>query len=83
MSILDKVKIGNSVQVNLELSKDRFDIMILNASKNQVNQRIDTFQMNVNDLRLATLENLKLASEKVSLLNKLEDFNILFQSILK
>ena len=23
MSILDKVKIGNSVQVNLELSKDR------------------------------------------------------------
>ena len=24
MSILDKVKIGNSVQVNLELSKDRF-----------------------------------------------------------
>ena len=24
MSILDKVKIGNSVQINLELSKDRF-----------------------------------------------------------
>ena len=55
-------------------------IMVLNASKNEVNQRIDTFQMNVNDLRSATLANLKLASEKVSLINKLEDFNILFQN---
>ena len=55
-------------------------IMVLNASKNQVNQRADTSQMKVNDLRLATLENLKLASEKVSSLNNLEDFNILFQN---
>lgn len=58
-------------------------IMILNASENQVNQRIDTSQMNLNDLRLATLENLKLASEKVSLIDKLEDFNILYQNPLK
>ena len=58
-------------------------IMILNASENQVNQRIDTSQMNVNDLRLATLENLKLSSEKVSLIDKLEDFNILYQNPLK
>ena len=58
-------------------------IMILNASENQVNQRIDTSQMNVNDLRLATLENLKLSSEKVSLINKFEDFNILYQNPLK
>ena len=57
--------------------------MILNASENQVNQRIDTSQMNVNDLRLATLENLKLSSEKVSLINKFEDFNILYQNPLK
>jgi uncharacterized damage-inducible protein DinB len=55
-------------------------IMVLNASKNQVNQRADTSQMKVNDLRLATLENLKLASEKVSSINNLEDFNILFQN---
>ncbi len=55
-------------------------IMVLNASKNEVNQRRDTFQMNVNDLRSATLANLKLASEKVSLLNELEDFNILFEN---
>ena len=55
-------------------------IMVLNASKNQVNQRADTSQMKVNDLRLATLENLELASEKVSSLNNLEDFNILFQN---
>ena len=55
-------------------------IMVLNASKNQVNQRADTSQMKVNDLRLATLENLKLASEKISSLNNLEDFNILFQN---
>ncbi len=55
-------------------------IMVLNVSKNEVNQRRDTFQMNVNDLRSATLANLKLASEKVSLLNELEDFNILFEN---
>ena len=58
-------------------------IMILNASKNQVNQRIDTSQMNINELRLATLENLKLASQKVSLINNLKDFNMLFQNPLK
>ena len=31
MSILDKVKVGNSVQINLELSKDRLSKEILDA----------------------------------------------------
>jgi len=31
MSILDKVKIGNSVQINLELSKDRLSIETIDA----------------------------------------------------
>ena len=31
MSILDKAKIGNSVQINLELSKDRFNKEIIDA----------------------------------------------------
>ena len=31
MSILDKVKIGNSVQINLELSKDRFSNETIDA----------------------------------------------------
>ena len=31
MSILDKTKIGNSVQINLELSKDRFTKEIVDA----------------------------------------------------
>ena len=31
MSILDKAKIGNSVQINLELSKDRFTKEIVDA----------------------------------------------------
>jgi len=31
MSILNKVKIGNSVQVNLELSKDRLTKEIIDA----------------------------------------------------
>ena len=31
MSILDKAKIGNSVQVNLELSKDRLTKEVINA----------------------------------------------------
>ena len=31
MSILDKVKIGNSVQINLELSKDRFTKEVVDA----------------------------------------------------
>ena len=31
MSILDKVKVGNTVRVNLELSKDRLDKDIINA----------------------------------------------------
>ena len=31
MSILDKVQIGNSVQVNLELSRDRLDKEIIDA----------------------------------------------------
>ena len=31
MSILDKAKIGGSVQINLELSKDRLDKVVLDA----------------------------------------------------
>ena len=31
MSILDKVKIGNSVQVNIELSKDRLNKETIDA----------------------------------------------------
>ena len=31
MSILDKVKIGNSVQINLELTKDRLNKEIIDA----------------------------------------------------
>ena len=31
MSILDKAKIGNSVQINLELSKDRFTKEVIDA----------------------------------------------------
>ena len=33
MSILDKAKIGNSVQINLELSKDRFTKEVVDAIK--------------------------------------------------
>ena len=33
MSILDKVKIGNFVQVNIELSKDRLSKEVINAIK--------------------------------------------------
>ena len=33
MSILDNVKIGNSVQVNLELSKDRLTKEVVDAIK--------------------------------------------------
>ena len=33
MSILDKTKIGNSVQINLELSKDRFTKEVVDAIK--------------------------------------------------
>ena len=33
MSILDKVQIGNSVQINLELSKDRLNKEIIDAIK--------------------------------------------------
>jgi len=33
MSFLDRAKIGNSVRVNLELSKDRLDNEIINAIK--------------------------------------------------
>ena len=58
----------------------KLSCMILNASKNQVNQRRGPIQMTVNDLRSSTLDNLKLASEKMVLIDKLEDFNILFQN---
>ena len=54
--------------------------MILNASKNQVNERRNLFQMTANELRSATLDNLKLASEEIVLVDCMEELNILFQS---
>ena len=54
--------------------------MILNASKNQVNERRNLFQMTANELRSATLDNLKLASEEIVLVDSMEELNILFQS---
>lgn len=54
--------------------------MILNASKNQVNERINPDQMTANELRSATLDNLKLASEEIVLVDSMEELNILFQS---
>tara|TARA_B100000780_G_scaffold263626_1_gene217639 strand:+ start:1216 stop:1752 length:537 start_codon:yes stop_codon:yes gene_type:complete len=53
--------------------------MILNASKNQVNHRRDPVQMTANDLRLATLYNLKSASAAMALVENLEELNILFE----
>jgi len=53
--------------------------MILNASKNQVNYRRDPVQMTANDLRLATLYNLKSASAAMALVENLEELNILFE----
>ena len=53
--------------------------MILNASKNQVNHRRDPVQMTANDLRLATLYNLKSASAEMALVENLEELNILFE----
>ena len=44
MSILDKAKIGNSVQVNLELSKDRLTKEIIDAvNVSSVGKIIDLF----------------------------------------
>lgn len=53
--------------------------MILNASKNQVNERRDPVQMTANDLRLATLYNLKSASEAMALVENLDELTILFE----
>ena len=53
--------------------------MILNASKNQVNERINPDQMTANELRSAILDNLKLASEAMALVEDLDELNILFQ----
>ena len=52
--------------------------MILNASKNQVNERRDPVQMTAKDLRLATLYNLKSASEAMALVENLEELNYSF-----
>ena len=54
--------------------------MILNASKNQVNERRNPDQMTANELRSAILDNLKLASEAMALVEDLDELNILFQS---
>jgi hypothetical protein len=53
--------------------------MILNASKNQVNERRDPVQMTAKDLRLATLYNLKSASEAIALVENLDELTILFE----
>ncbi len=45
MSILDKAKIGNSVQVNLELSKDRLTKEIINAIKVSSVGKISDFRI--------------------------------------
>ena len=45
MSILDKVKIGNSVQVNLELSKDRLNKETIDAIKVSSIGKISDFRI--------------------------------------
>ena len=45
MSILDKVKIGNSVQVNLELSKDRLTKETIDAINNSSLAKISDFRI--------------------------------------
>ena len=45
MSILDKVKIGNSVQVNLELSKDRLTKETIDAIKISSTCKISDFRI--------------------------------------
>ena len=45
MSILDKVKIGNFVQVNLELSKDRLTKEIINVIKSSSVGKISDFRI--------------------------------------
>ena len=45
MSILDKTKIGNSVQVNLELSKDRLTKEIVDAIKVSSVAKISDFRI--------------------------------------
>jgi len=45
MSILDKTKIGNSVQVNLELSKDRLNKEIIDALKISSVGKISDFRI--------------------------------------
>ena len=54
--------------------------LILNASKNQINERRNSVGMTANELRSATLDNLKLASEEIVLVDNMEELNILFQS---
>ena len=45
MSILDKAKIGNSVQINLELSKDRLDKDVIDAINVSSVARISDFRI--------------------------------------
>ena len=45
MSILDKAKIGNSVQINLELSKDRLTKEIIDAVKASAVGKINDFRI--------------------------------------
>ena len=45
MSILDKAQIGNSVQVNLELSKDRLNKEIIDAINNSSIAKISDFRI--------------------------------------
>ena len=45
MSILDKAKIGNSVQINLELSKDRLSKEVVNAINASSVAKISDFRI--------------------------------------
>ena len=45
MSILDKARIGNSVQINLELSKDRFTKEVFDAINVSSVARISDFRI--------------------------------------
>ena len=45
MSILDKAKIGNSVQINLELSKDRFTKEVVDAINVSSVAKINDFRI--------------------------------------
>ena len=62
MSILDKAKIGNSVQINLELSKDRLNKDIVDAinNKEQEFEKFSDTEIKTNFQNYILFPNLKL-----------------------